>query len=166
MKTPRHVPGPMALLLALLTLAACAGGAADTLAPESTLPLPAAEVAAPATAAATATNTIEAAANAAEVGTPTAEAAATEPPAEEPAAEPTAIDLPPKIPATEAPLATEPAPTETPSPVDDGLTDEQRWVLEGLENLGPAPELDNEVWLNSEPLKLADLRGQVVLLDM
>jgi hypothetical protein len=36
-----------------------------------------------------------------------------------------------------------------------------------LENLGPAPELTNEVWLNTDqPLRLADLRGKVVLLDM
>ena len=36
-----------------------------------------------------------------------------------------------------------------------------------LANLGPAPELTNEVWLNvDEPLRLADLRGKVVLLDM
>jgi thiol-disulfide isomerase/thioredoxin len=36
-----------------------------------------------------------------------------------------------------------------------------------IQDLGPAPELDNEVWLNTKvPLKLADLRGQVVLLEM
>ncbi len=36
-----------------------------------------------------------------------------------------------------------------------------------LSNLGPAPELNNEVWLNVEqPLRLADLRGRVVLIDM
>ncbi len=36
-----------------------------------------------------------------------------------------------------------------------------------LDDLGMAPELDNEVWLNTEsPLRLADLRGKVVLLDM
>ena len=36
-----------------------------------------------------------------------------------------------------------------------------------LEDYGPAPELTNEVWLNTAaPLRLADLRGQVVLLDM
>jgi hypothetical protein len=36
-----------------------------------------------------------------------------------------------------------------------------------LENYGPAPELENDVWLNIEqPLRLADLRGKVVLLDM
>jgi thiol-disulfide isomerase/thioredoxin len=34
-------------------------------------------------------------------------------------------------------------------------------------DLGPAPELTNEVWLNtSGPLHLKDLRGKVVLLDM
>jgi len=36
-----------------------------------------------------------------------------------------------------------------------------------LENLGPAPELTNDVWLNAEkPLRLAELRGNVVLLEM
>jgi thiol-disulfide isomerase/thioredoxin len=36
-----------------------------------------------------------------------------------------------------------------------------------LENLGLAPELENEVWFNTDrPLRLADLRGQVVLLEM
>jgi hypothetical protein len=36
-----------------------------------------------------------------------------------------------------------------------------------LPDLGVAPELENEVWLNVDaPLRLADLRGQVVLLDM
>lgn len=35
-----------------------------------------------------------------------------------------------------------------------------------LPNRGPAPELTNTVWLNSDhPLHLGDLRGQVVLLD-
>lgn len=36
-----------------------------------------------------------------------------------------------------------------------------------LQSLGPAPELENEVWINTDqPLRLADLRGKVVLLDM
>ncbi len=36
-----------------------------------------------------------------------------------------------------------------------------------LQSLGPAPELENGVWINTdEPLRLADLRGQVVLVDM
>ena len=34
-----------------------------------------------------------------------------------------------------------------------------------LPDLGPAPELTNESWLNVDaPLRLADLRGKVVLL--
>ncbi|MBZ0275168.1 MAG: SH3 domain-containing protein [Anaerolineae bacterium] len=36
-----------------------------------------------------------------------------------------------------------------------------------LPNLGAAPELTGEAWLNTDrPLRLADLRGQVVLLEM
>ncbi len=36
-----------------------------------------------------------------------------------------------------------------------------------LKDMGPAPELNNSIWLNVEkPLKLADLRGKVVLLEM
>ena len=36
-----------------------------------------------------------------------------------------------------------------------------------LKDYGPAPELANEVWINTEgPLRLADLRGKVVALDM
>jgi hypothetical protein len=37
----------------------------------------------------------------------------------------------------------------------------------GLKSLGPAPELENEIWINTtETLRLGDLRGQVVLLEM
>lgn len=37
-----------------------------------------------------------------------------------------------------------------------------------LNNYGPAPELTNEKWLNTggQALRLADLRGKVVALDM
>jgi thiol-disulfide isomerase/thioredoxin len=36
-----------------------------------------------------------------------------------------------------------------------------------LPDLGPAPELTNDTWLNVDrPLRLADLHGKVVLLDM
>jgi hypothetical protein len=36
-----------------------------------------------------------------------------------------------------------------------------------LPDLGPAPEFVNEVWLNTaQPLRLADLRGKVVAVDM
>jgi hypothetical protein len=39
--------------------------------------------------------------------------------------------------------------------------------LSSLPNLGAAPELTNDVWLNVEqPLRLVDLRGKVILLDM
>jgi thiol-disulfide isomerase/thioredoxin len=36
-----------------------------------------------------------------------------------------------------------------------------------LPDLGPAPELANEIWLNVDaPLRLADLRGKVVIVEM
>ena len=36
-----------------------------------------------------------------------------------------------------------------------------------LSDFGPAPELSNETWLNSDqPLRLENLRGKVVLLEM
>lgn len=34
-----------------------------------------------------------------------------------------------------------------------------------LPDMGPAPEIENEIWLNSEPLRLADLQGQVVMVE-
>ncbi len=46
-----------------------------------------------------------------------------------------------------------------------GPTAEQARLLAGLENHGPAPELHNEVWLNSESLSLADLRDKVVMVE-
>lgn len=39
--------------------------------------------------------------------------------------------------------------------------------IASLPDLGPAPELTNETWLNvGAPLRLADLRGKVVAIDM
>ncbi|MDH3943437.1 MAG: hypothetical protein OEV06_05025 [Anaerolineae bacterium] len=39
--------------------------------------------------------------------------------------------------------------------------------MNSLDNFGEAPELNNTVWLNTdEPLRLANLRGNVVLLEM
>ncbi len=36
-----------------------------------------------------------------------------------------------------------------------------------LSDLGPAPELTNDIWLNVDSaLRLADLRGKVVAIDM
>lgn len=91
-------------------------------------------------------------------------------------AEPAAAATEPAVaapqPADPTPLVVDAPEKETPvaepQPVDGmvGPTDEQQWVLDGLPSLGQAPELRNDVWLNSEPLRLADLRGQVVLLDM
>ena len=51
-------------------------------------------------------------------------------------------------------------PTEMPG-------DESQAVRADLPDLGLAPELENQVWLNvAEPLRLADLGGKVILLDM
>ena len=49
--------------------------------------------------------------------------------------------------------------------VQQSPTAEQSLLLASLPILGIPPELHNEVWLNSEPLKLADLRGQVVIVE-
>jgi hypothetical protein len=46
---------------------------------------------------------------------------------------------------------------------------EQEKAIEPLKlaNLGPAPELTSATWINIDhPLRLADLGGQVVLVDM
>ena len=63
-----------------------------------------------------------------------------------------------------APKASEPIPTNQ-IPLEQEPTMEGEQVA--LPNLGPAPELQNEIWLNADhPLRLADLRGSVVLIDM
>jgi hypothetical protein len=47
-----------------------------------------------------------------------------------------------------------------------GPSEEQLRLLASLDKLGTAPELPvNEVWLNSEPRTLADLRGKVVMVE-
>lgn len=57
---------------------------------------------------------------------------------------PTATTVPTAIPSS-------PTPSAPPAPASD---------------FGPAPEIETEVWLNSsQPLRLADLRGKVVLVD-
>lgn len=96
----------------------------------------------------------------------------------------TAVEKPTATPpVTQAPTKTLPAtatvvastqtaipelPVQTPTEVEiaDGLTENQRQLLAEYPPLGAAPELRNEQWLNSEPLRLAGLRGKVVLLDM
>ena len=54
-------------------------------------------------------------------------------------------------------------------PLEPGMPDTAaaRNTTIGLPDLGPAPELNNTIWLNTEsPLRLAGLRGNVVALDM
>jgi hypothetical protein len=46
-----------------------------------------------------------------------------------------------------------------------GPSSEQSALLAQMDVLGQPPELNNEVWLNSDPLKLADLQGKVVLVE-
>jgi thiol-disulfide isomerase/thioredoxin len=49
----------------------------------------------------------------------------------------------------------------------DGMTSFAKISSASLPDLGPAPELKSSTWLNTEsPLKLADLRGKVVGLEM
>jgi hypothetical protein len=63
--------------------------------------------------------------------------------------------------AADEPVEPEDAPVESEDPSTPQAT------AVPLPDLGAAPELQNEVWLNVDtPLRLADLRGQVVLLDM
>ena len=58
------------------------------------------------------------------------------------------------------------APEEKTNPAEESTADTLKVNIK-LEDLGEAPELENEVWLNTDqPLRLADLRGKVVLLDM
>ena len=46
-------------------------------------------------------------------------------------------------------------------------TDSAMPLAGSLPDLGPAPELTNEIWLNVDsPLRLADLRGNVVIVEM
>jgi thiol-disulfide isomerase/thioredoxin len=56
-------------------------------------------------------------------------------------------------------------PTITPDPLDAGSTEEQQALLASLRNFGPAPEILNDTWLNSQSLRLADLRGKVVMVE-
>ena len=56
---------------------------------------------------------------------------------------------------------------EAASPIDaPEPTPTEKVVAVNLENLGPAPEIENEVWLNTDqPLPLASQEGKVVLLE-
>ena len=55
----------------------------------------------------------------------------------------------------------------TPGSSSSSQADSPMPKLASLPDLGPAPELTNTTWLNVDsPLRLADLRGKVVLIDM
>lgn len=55
----------------------------------------------------------------------------------------------------------------TPVPTFSPQSEPEIEAMPPLPNLGSAPELTNEVWLNTDrPLRLADQRGKVVLIDM
>jgi hypothetical protein len=61
----------------------------------------------------------------------------------------------------------EPTPVDIKSTSSPAVTNSVQSQLSSLPDLGEAPELTNTVWLNSDkPLRLADLRGKVVLVDM
>lgn len=67
-----------------------------------------------------------------------------------------------------APLL-EPLTTDMPidAPVSTASAPLEERIVSNLPNSGPAPELNNTIWLNTDaPLRLADLRGKVVLLEM
>jgi len=51
--------------------------------------------------------------------------------------------------------------------VPSGVASTPQSTAAAYPDLGPAPELTNQIWLNtSNPLRLSTLRGRVVLLDM
>jgi thiol-disulfide isomerase/thioredoxin len=55
----------------------------------------------------------------------------------------------------------------TPQTTSEAQPSDPAMKLASLPDLGPAPELMNDTWLNVDsPLRLADLRGKVVLLEM
>ncbi len=57
--------------------------------------------------------------------------------------------------------------SRTPTQAIEPELEEYLYPSPELPNHGPAPELTNKVWLNTDhPLRLADLRGKVVLLEM
>ena len=77
------------------------------------------------------------------------------------------IEQVPSIPGGSADF--DPGSTSSSAPIQDSdseLTDQSN-PSPVLPSLGPAPELTNDVWLNTDfPLRLADLSGKVVLLEM
>jgi hypothetical protein len=55
---------------------------------------------------------------------------------------------------------------EEPEPIAQATQESSPKLTVNLEDYGEAPELTNEVWLNTDtPLRLSGLRGKVVLID-
>lgn len=76
--------------------------------------------------------------------------------------------LPPVLPVQSSGSRPVLIPTNTPVVANSqatALTLAQQQLLAGLPSLGAASELQNEVWFNSDPLRLADLRGKVVMVE-
>lgn len=71
------------------------------------------------------------------------------------------VELAQAVPETESLMPEEAVNVHT----NPGPTARQQQLLASLAVKGAPPELFNEVWLNSEPLKLADLRGKVVIVE-
>jgi hypothetical protein len=64
------------------------------------------------------------------------------------------------------PIGSPPTPIDPAQPAAAPTIEVARFRAD-LPDLGEAPELNNKVWLNTDrPLRLADLRGKVVVLDM
>jgi thiol-disulfide isomerase/thioredoxin len=51
------------------------------------------------------------------------------------------------------------------TPAGQGPSEEQLKLLASLKSQGVAPDLSGGPWLNSEPLKLSDLKGKVILVE-
>jgi thiol-disulfide isomerase/thioredoxin len=83
-----------------------------------------------------------------------------------------ACTMPAPLPPAQAPALPEQTQPQT-APIQESqrstttnnVTPEQAQLLASLPSKGLAPELNNEVWYNSAPLKLADLRGKVVMVE-
>lgn len=64
-----------------------------------------------------------------------------------------------------APAGDQPTPSSEVIIMAAGTIQPQPTSTPTLQNLGPAPDFANDTWINSQPLRLADLRGKVVLVE-
>ena len=76
------------------------------------------------------------------------------------------MESPPAAPPVDASPTVE-QPVEAPVNTPEQAAEPTQNPRADLPDFGPAPELTNQVWLNVDrPLRLAQLRGKVVLLEM